>query len=123
MNSEVSGTNQVDECAWVIDGIKINLFHSAKLNILQQSKKASFLDLFSAGFGKNRAVVWYYSVDSESVIIKAGEIVIKSKIHSLEGFNFIRVPRLGLVLVEEDVLRKPKSGEAAIINRSLSAFR
>jgi len=113
----------VPDAGWVVEGVRVNLFHVAKLDDSHGSKnKKSLSDIFVWAFKKKKELSWFYSIVSDHVLIKAGNLVIKSSIHRVDkNIKFIRVPRLGNVLVEGTLLRKPMSGEELLIKKFLAS--
>lgn len=102
--------------SFTVGGVALRLFHAVNFPDGPAQFKSSALDsLFS--FGKKRERSWYYAVLPEYVLIRAGRVVLKSKIHSSEGFSFIRVPHLGILIVEDGALRKALGGERALIEK------
>ena len=116
MDSNENVAQKVPSVSMVVDGTKVNLFHAAASPDPAKPLQKSMADsIFS--FGKSKCSDWYYAVAGDSVMIRTGKLTLKSRIHSAEGFTFIRVPRLGLLLVEGSFLCKPQSGELALIEK------
>ena len=113
---------QSSEGSWIVDGSKVSLFHATKIPAEEkQKKKLSFSESFASIFGKKKELSWFYSVAGDQVIIKAGKLTFKSRIHSADKhIKFIRVPRLGCILVEKNVLRRPMSGEELLVKKYLA---
>lgn len=115
----LEGFNGFGDCVWAVDDVNVCLLHAVMMDeaLPEGKKRASFSKIFSLASKRKKDVKWFYSVAADYVIIRAGKVVFKSRIHNSKGFNFIRVPRLGLVLVEGNSLRKPLSGEAALMGK------
>ena len=107
------------DVSFMVGDKSVDLFHSSAFPDSPEKKEKNSLFGFLS-FGKKKNSPWYYAVLTDHVMIRAGKLVLKSKIHSVEGFHFIRVPHIGILLVEKNSLRIPLSGEKAIISRKMA---
>ncbi len=105
---------------WAVGDFRLGLLHVSEddFNFKEKEVKGSGSIL---GFGEKKFSLWRYVVTPEYVIVKAGKVTIKAKVHEAGlGTKFIRTPYLGYLVVDKLRLRAPFLGEEKIIKEVIS---
>lgn len=104
---------------WTVGDFKLGLLHASEDDFgFENGAVVRQGSIF--GFGGKRFSLWRYVVTSEYVILRAGRITMKARVHEAGlGIKFVRVPYLGYLVVDKLRVRAPFSGEEKIIKEAV----